>query len=123
MPRGSDNEESSARLAQTTLAEAGTSLEVAHRIAGLVLATQHLTIPSEPDADLLCDIDLSILGRTPDVSMVRARSESMLGARAGVSQCGARILAGFAAPCTFRRLFRDLRLRRATVAGRDELGG
>lgn len=67
LPRGSDNEESSARLAQTTLAEAGTSLEVAHRIAGLVLATQHLTIPSEPDAALLCDIDLSIFGRARDV--------------------------------------------------------
>jgi predicted metal-dependent HD superfamily phosphohydrolase len=67
LPTGSNNEESSARLAQTTLAEAGTSPEVAHRIAGLVLATQHLAIPSEPDTALLCDIDLSIFGRTRDV--------------------------------------------------------
>ena len=67
LPRGSDNEESSARLAQTTLAEAGAPLEAAHRIAGLVLATEHLAIPDEPDAALLCDIDLSIFGRTPEV--------------------------------------------------------
>jgi predicted metal-dependent HD superfamily phosphohydrolase len=66
-PGASDNEQRSAGLAQAILAEAGAPLEVAHRIAELVLATQHLTIPSEPDAALLCDIDLSILGRTPEV--------------------------------------------------------
>jgi predicted metal-dependent HD superfamily phosphohydrolase len=67
LPPASDNEDRSARLAQTSLAEAGAPLEVTQRIAGLVLATQHLSIPSEPDAALLCDIDLSILGRAPDV--------------------------------------------------------
>lgn len=67
LPGASDNEDRSARLAQTSLTEAGAPLEVARRIAGLVVATQHLAIPSEPDAALLCDIDLSILGRTPEV--------------------------------------------------------
>ena len=67
LPGASDNENRSARLAQTSLADARAPLEVAHRIAGLVVATQHLTIPSEPDEALLCDIDLSILGRTPEV--------------------------------------------------------
>ena len=67
LPGASDNEDRSARLAQTTLAGARAPLEVAHRIAGLVLATQHLAVPREPDAALLCDIDLSILGRTPEV--------------------------------------------------------
>lgn len=66
-PGASDNEGLSARLVGTSLAGAGASLEVAHRIAKLVLATQHLSIPEEPDAALLCDIDLSILGRTPAV--------------------------------------------------------
>ena len=67
LPGAPDNEDHSARLVLTTLAEASTPVEVAGRIAGLVLATQHLAIPAEPDARLLCDIDLSILGRTPEV--------------------------------------------------------
>ena len=66
-PGASDNEDRSARLVQTTLTEAGAPVEVAHRIARLVLATQHLAIPREPDAALLCDIDLSILGRMREV--------------------------------------------------------
>jgi len=67
LPGSSDNEDRSARLAQTALRDAGAPKEAAHRIAGLVLATKHLAIPSERDAALLCDIDLSILGRTPEV--------------------------------------------------------
>lgn len=67
VPGGPDNEDRSARLAQTALLACGVSLEVARRVAELVLATRHLTIPREPDAQLLCDIDLSILGREPEV--------------------------------------------------------
>ena len=65
-PGAPDNEERSAQLASTTLAGGGVRAEAARRIAELVLATQHLTIPGQPDAALLCDIDLSILGRTPE---------------------------------------------------------
>jgi predicted metal-dependent HD superfamily phosphohydrolase len=67
LPGASDNEDNSARLALTTLTEGGAPGEVADRIAQLVLATRHLAIPREPDAALLCDIDLSILGRTTEV--------------------------------------------------------
>jgi predicted metal-dependent HD superfamily phosphohydrolase len=67
VPGAFDNEGRSAHLVQATLADAGAPPELAHRIAGLVLATQHLVISSEPDAALLCDIDLSILGRPPEV--------------------------------------------------------
>jgi predicted metal-dependent HD superfamily phosphohydrolase len=67
LPGASDNEHQSARLALTALTEAGAPGEVADRIAQLVLATRHLAIPREPDAALLCDIDLSILGRTAEV--------------------------------------------------------
>jgi predicted metal-dependent HD superfamily phosphohydrolase len=67
LPGASDNEDRSADLARTTLAQAGAALEVTRRIAELVLTSQHLAIPEEPDAALLCDIDLSILGRTPEV--------------------------------------------------------
>ncbi len=64
---GRDNEGRSAGLARTALGEAGVSPDVADRVATLVLATRHLTLPSEPDEALLCDIDLSILGRSQDV--------------------------------------------------------
>ena len=66
LPGASDNEDRSAGLARTTLADAGAPLDMAQRIAELVLATQHLAIPRDPDAALLCDIDLSILGRSPE---------------------------------------------------------
>ena len=66
LPGAPDNEERSARLASTALAGGGVPAEAARRIADLVLATRHLTIPSQPDAALLCDIDLSILGRNPE---------------------------------------------------------
>ncbi len=61
-----DNEERSADLARASLREAGVASEAVDRIGALVLATRHGTIPHEPDAALLCDIDLSILGRSPE---------------------------------------------------------
>ncbi|HEV8177816.1 MAG TPA: hypothetical protein VGP44_09030 [Gemmatimonadales bacterium] len=64
LPGAPDNEEKSAQLASTTLAGAGVPVEATDRIAELVLATRHLSTPRDPDAALLCDIDLSILGRT-----------------------------------------------------------
>lgn len=67
VPSRGDNEERSAELARGSLVESGVSPDVARRIAELVLATRHLAIPSAPDAQLLCDIDLSILGRPPQV--------------------------------------------------------
>jgi len=63
LPGAFDNEEQSSRLAQAALTSGGVSPPVAYRIAELILATDHLTIPSDPDAQLLCDIDLSVLGR------------------------------------------------------------
>jgi predicted metal-dependent HD superfamily phosphohydrolase len=67
VPGASDNEDRSARLAQTALLACAVSLEVSRRVGDLVLATRHLTIAREPDAQLLCDIDLSILGREPEI--------------------------------------------------------
>lgn len=66
LPGASDNEEQSAQLAQTALAAGSVPHPVSRRVAALVLATRHLTVPPEPDARLLCDIDLSILGRDPE---------------------------------------------------------
>jgi predicted metal-dependent HD superfamily phosphohydrolase len=67
LPGASDNEDRSARLAQTALLACAVPLEVSRRVADLVLATRHLTLPREPDGQLLCDIDLSILGREPEI--------------------------------------------------------
>jgi predicted metal-dependent HD superfamily phosphohydrolase len=98
VPGASDNEDRSARLVRTTLADAGVPLEVSRRIAQLVLATQHLAIPDEPDAALLCDIDLSILGRTPeafDEFERRIRQEYAWVPEAVYRGARAEILAGF----------------------------
>lgn len=65
LPGASDNEDRSADLARSTLEEFGVWPEVTGQIARLVLVTRHVTIPTEPDAALVCDIDLSILGRPP----------------------------------------------------------
>ena len=67
VPGATDNEDRSARLAEIALVACAVPLEAARRVAELVLATRHLTVPAEPDAQLLCDIDLSILGRAPAV--------------------------------------------------------
>lgn len=66
LPGSSDNESRSADVARAALTESGVPPAVVHRVAGLVLATRHLSIPSDPDAAFLCDVDLSILGRAPD---------------------------------------------------------
>jgi predicted metal-dependent HD superfamily phosphohydrolase len=67
LPDRTDNEERSADLARGSLSQAGAPLEATSRVAELVLATRHVLAPTEADARLVCDIDLSILGRSPDV--------------------------------------------------------
>ena len=59
-PRASDNEERSADLAQEYLAERS---ELAQAVATLVLATKTHVPTGHPDAALLIDIDLAILGQ------------------------------------------------------------
>jgi predicted metal-dependent HD superfamily phosphohydrolase len=63
VPGALDNEDRSARMAQAALTTAAASPEMPERVAAMVLATKHLDPPLDPDAQLLCDIDLSILGR------------------------------------------------------------
>ena len=63
VPGASDNEARSAKLAIAELTSAGAASDLAHRIGALILATRHSEVPSGPDAQLLCDIDLAILGR------------------------------------------------------------
>ena len=57
-----DNEARSADWARQALQAAGASDASADRVHALVMATRHDAVPEGRDAELLIDIDLSILG-------------------------------------------------------------
>ena len=61
-PRRSDNEERSADWARESVLQAGLPADAAARVHALVMATRHEAAPADPDAQLLVDVDLSILG-------------------------------------------------------------
>ncbi len=65
-PMASDNEEKSARLALEILAGSGCPEAVQVEVRDLILATRHNETPPSPDAALVVDIDLSILGQPPE---------------------------------------------------------
>lgn len=58
----SDNERRSAQLAEAALATAGVEPAASHRVTALILATSHRVPEAERDAQLICDIDLAVLG-------------------------------------------------------------
>jgi predicted metal-dependent HD superfamily phosphohydrolase len=62
-PRRSDNEEKSAAWAEAVIEQSGLSREIAERVRSLILATRHREDVTDRDAQLLADVDLSILGR------------------------------------------------------------
>jgi predicted metal-dependent HD superfamily phosphohydrolase len=64
--REENNEEKSANWAQTAALSHGLSQETASRIHALVVATRHDAIPMGKDAKLIVDVDLAILGATPE---------------------------------------------------------
>ena len=64
--QGHDNEARSADWARAALQRAGASDAVAQRVHALVMATCHDAQPIDADAQLLVDIDLSILGAPPE---------------------------------------------------------
>ncbi|MFO0619095.1 MAG: hypothetical protein U0414_41280 [Polyangiaceae bacterium] len=61
-PKAKGNEEASAAWAREALLTGGAESACADRVAALVLATKHDAVPDTPDAALLVDVDLSILG-------------------------------------------------------------
>ena len=63
--RAHDNEARSAQWAVEALGAAGVGAERCQRIHDLIMATCHTALPATPDAALLVDIDLAILG-APD---------------------------------------------------------
>ncbi len=62
-PRGAANEKMSAWLANKMMRENGLSPEFRLLVTKLIMATKHDKEPDEPNARLLVDIDLSILGQ------------------------------------------------------------
>lgn len=60
--RKKDNEERSAEWARESALAAGLSDDQANRVYQLVMATMHNAVPVGPDAKVLVDIDLAILG-------------------------------------------------------------
>ncbi|MEX2182392.1 MAG: hypothetical protein WD771_10145 [Gemmatimonadaceae bacterium] len=65
-PAHGDNEQRSAAWAAQVAADAGLAREVVERVSALVMATRHDEAPSDPDARLLCDVDLAILGASDE---------------------------------------------------------
>jgi predicted metal-dependent HD superfamily phosphohydrolase len=59
--RAHDNEARSADWARASLLAAGADAGTAERVHALVLATTHHATPEDPDAQLVVDVDLSIL--------------------------------------------------------------
>ena len=77
-PRRQDNEQRSADWARECALQAGVPAESAARIHALVMATCHQAVPEDADAQLLVDVDLSILGAAParfDESSAQIRVE------------------------------------------------
>jgi predicted metal-dependent HD superfamily phosphohydrolase len=62
-PRRGDNESRSAELARESLANVGVAAARCDAVARLVLLTRHGEWPVDLEGRLVCDIDLSILGR------------------------------------------------------------
>jgi predicted metal-dependent HD superfamily phosphohydrolase/quercetin dioxygenase-like cupin family protein len=59
------NEELSSELARDTAAGLGVDTASVRRIQNLIMSTRHADIPVDPDARLLVDTDLAILGADP----------------------------------------------------------
>ena len=61
-----DSEERSAALAVEEARNASLPDSFGQSVANLIMATKHTTAPTDPDVQLLVDIDLSILGQSED---------------------------------------------------------
>lgn len=78
VPGASDNESRSAELAVSALASGGVSPAVGDEVARLIRLTDHLLPATDPTGALVCDVDLSILGRAQaefDTYEARIRAE------------------------------------------------
>ncbi|HEY8357690.1 MAG TPA: N-methyl-D-aspartate receptor NMDAR2C subunit [Ramlibacter sp.] len=98
-PRAADNEERSAQWARASVLAAGCDAAVAQRVHDLVLATKsHQAADGDPDAALLLDVDLAILGALParfDEYERQVRAEYAHVETEAFRPRRARVLAGF----------------------------
>jgi predicted metal-dependent HD superfamily phosphohydrolase len=65
-PRAGDNEARSAQWSHRALVDLGVPSAVADDVARLIRLTVHSGPDPDPSGQLLCDIDLAILGREPE---------------------------------------------------------
>ncbi len=63
--RRDDNEHQSALLAREMLLARGVAPAQIARVEAIILATRHAGPSEDPDAQLVCDIDLAVLGAAP----------------------------------------------------------
>lgn len=66
LPRSGDNELRSADWAARTMGEMGVASKPIERVYALIMATRHDAPAESPDAQLLVDIDLAVLGAAPE---------------------------------------------------------
>ncbi|HET9913128.1 MAG TPA: hypothetical protein VFQ13_14630 [Anaerolineales bacterium] len=64
--RRDDNEQKSAEWAEKIISQFGLSSSATERVSGLILATRHRAEVWDTDAQLVVDVDLSILGADPE---------------------------------------------------------
>ncbi|MDD4937871.1 MAG: hypothetical protein PHX34_02520 [Candidatus Shapirobacteria bacterium] len=66
-PSQKDNEEKSAQNAFNTITKNGLSSDFANTVSSLILSTKHINPSFNSDEQYLNDIDMTILGQTPDI--------------------------------------------------------
>ena len=64
--KAKDSEERSAMLAEEMVRSASLPDDLGQLVANLITTTKHTVAPTDPDVQLLVDIDLSILGQSED---------------------------------------------------------
>ena len=65
--RAADNEEKSAALAEVFLRAMGIVGETPHTVGSLIRLTKHDCAPTTVDEQIILDVDLAILGQSPEV--------------------------------------------------------
>lgn len=114
-PHADDNEAASAALARELLHRNGVAPEDIALVEAMILATRHAGLSADPDTQLLCDIDLAILGAPP------ARFEEYeLGVRAEYAWVPEPIYRSTRAAILTRFLLRPSLYQRAELAARYE---